>query len=73
MSETQTIMHANIGFDWNYSLEVEKVVPVEGTRASAKTTEKFSVGGNCMSYEEAKNQLIIAKAEINKEANKVSV
>ncbi len=71
MNETQTIVeHRNIGFDWNYSLEVEKVIPVEGTRASAKTTEKFSVGGNSVSYEEAKTQLLKAKEDITKEVNK---
>jgi hypothetical protein len=64
MSEIQTIKHLNIGYDWNYSLEVEKVVPVEGTRASAKTTEKFSFGGNTETYEEAKGQLVKAMGEI---------
>ncbi len=67
MSETQTIVeHRNIGFDWNYSLEVEKVVPVEGTRASAKTTEKFSVGGNTLTYDEAKAQMVAAREDVAK-------
>jgi len=64
MSETQTVEHRNVGFYWTYSIETESVVPVEGTRASAKTTEKVSVGGNTVWYNDAMSQMKTAKTEI---------
>jgi hypothetical protein len=66
MSETQTVWHKNLGYSWGYSLEVENVVPVEGTRASAKTTEKFSVGGNVETFAEMLEQMRAAKSEVKK-------
>jgi len=64
MSETQVIKHLNTGYSWGYSLETERVVPVEGTRASAKTTEKVSLGGYVETYEEAVSQLELTKKKI---------
>lgn len=70
MSETQTIEHRNVGYNWGYSIEVEKVVPVEGTRASAKSTQKFSIGGNCETYLEARKQMGLARNDVSEEVQK---
>ena len=64
MSETQVIKHLNVGYSWGYSLEKESVVPVEGTRASAKTTEKISLSGYAETYKEALSQLGLTKKNI---------
>ena len=64
MSIQETILHRNVGYSWTYSIEVENVVPVEGTRASAKTTERFSVGGNTETYEQAKKEMNLAKSDL---------
>jgi hypothetical protein len=64
--EIQKIFHSNLGYQWTYSIEVENVVPVEGTRASAKTTERFSVGGNTETYEQSKAEMATAKADLAK-------
>ncbi len=66
MSEQQVITHRNVGFSWSYSLEIEKVVPVEGTRASAKTTEKFSASGNAETYSEMMTMMDEAREEVKK-------
>ena len=72
MSETQIVTHQNIGHNWGYSLEVESVAPpVAGSRASAKTTEKFSCGGNTLSFDEMGIELFGARLLIkNKVENK---
>ncbi len=64
MNESQTIESRKVGFTWDYSREVESVTPVEGSRASNKITEKFSVGGNTETYAEAFLQMRRAKKEV---------
>jgi len=69
-SETQKVTHQNIGYEWNYSLEIESVEPpVPPSRASAKTTEKFNAGGNTETFESMLSEMDKARVEIKKKVN----
>jgi hypothetical protein len=69
MSETQVVTHRTVGYDWAYSIEIETVTPpIPPARASAKTTEKFSTGGNTVTFEEMKSEMMYARKQIREEA-----
>jgi hypothetical protein len=72
LMEESIIRHMNIGFNWTYSIETEHVIPVENTRASAKTTEKFSIGGNAQTYEQALTEMVAAQHQVRTTANGTS-
>jgi len=44
--ETKLVTLKTVGFEYSLSVEKEQVVPVEGTRASAKTTTKECASGH---------------------------
>lgn len=69
MSETQIITHKTVGYNWAYSIEIETVTPpVPPARASAKTTEKFSTGGNTVTFGEMEIEMMKAREEIRDKA-----
>lgn len=58
--------HRKVGYEWAYSLSIERVIPVQGSRASARRKEKAYLAGNEDSFGEAKEALDLARGYIGR-------
>jgi len=61
----QEITQKTVGYSWHISLETEHREET-GAKYPDKTVSKTSLGGHADSYEDAVEQLRLAKAELKK-------